>query len=356
MKGPYSQRVAYADLLRVVAMVAVIVLHLSGSQLGAVAVDSQNWAILNVFDSLGRWSVPAFVMLSGMFLLDPERPLPISKLLFHNILRILTALLTWGLIYGVAVQVLAQRTFTPSMVTQTLRNLLQGNSHYHLWFLYMILGLYLVTPLLRAFVRGAQRSDFHWFFLIAFLWTSLLPTLFRLWPDATALLQTWYKALNIHLVLGYVGFYLAGYYLRSFPLPRPVRLLLYGLGLVGAAVTIWATRWLSLRLGTTSEIFYSNFAPNVVAMSAAVMVLFCHMPGDREQEPRRQWLGQLSQLTFGIYLAHDLFLMLLRGLDITPCSFFPVLAVPLLTAVVFLCSFAVAWLISKVPFLGRWVI
>ena len=49
----------------------------------------------------------------------------------------------------------------------------------------MLLGLYLVTPVLRAFVRGAGRGDFHWFFLLVFVFTFLLPTLLRLRPSQT---------------------------------------------------------------------------------------------------------------------------------------------------------------------------
>ena len=95
-------RVAYADLLRSFATLAVIVLHLAGSQLGSVSVGSPDWDVFNLYDGLVRWCVPVFVMLSGMFLLDPKRSLPLPKLLFHNALRIFIALLFWGGIYALA--------------------------------------------------------------------------------------------------------------------------------------------------------------------------------------------------------------------------------------------------------------
>ena len=66
-----------------------------------------------------------------------------------------------------------------------LYQVLLGKTCFHLWFLYMLLGLYLVTPVLRAFVRGAGRGDFHWFFLLVFVFTFLLPTLLRLRPSQT---------------------------------------------------------------------------------------------------------------------------------------------------------------------------
>ena len=168
-------RLAYADLLRVFATIAVIVLHLAGSQMGAVSVSSPAWRVFNVYDALVRWCVPVFVMLSGMFMLDPHKGLPTTKLFFHNALRILICLVFWGGIYAVGEYMLAGGRFTLWGLWGAILNAFRGNTHYHLWFLYMILGLYLVTPILRAFCRGASRGDFHYFFVIAFLFASLLP-------------------------------------------------------------------------------------------------------------------------------------------------------------------------------------
>ena len=66
-------RLAYAELLRVVAMLAVIVLHVSGGWLESLPVGTTDWHALNMWDSLCRWCVPVFVMCSGMFLLDPPK-------------------------------------------------------------------------------------------------------------------------------------------------------------------------------------------------------------------------------------------------------------------------------------------
>ncbi len=73
--------------------------------------------------------------------------------------------------------------------------------------------------------------------------------------------------------------------------------------------------------------------------------------------PYTTLLNALSGRTvsFGIYLVHVFFLMLLRNFGITALSFPPVLSVPVLTAAVFLASLAAAWLLSKVPFVGKYL-
>lgn len=348
-------RVAYADLLRSFATLAVIVLHLAGSQLGAVAVCSPTWDVFNLYDGLVRWCVPVFVMLSGMFLLDPQRPLSLFKLLFHNALRIFVCLLFWGGVYALAELWASSGTFTWGSVKGVLVGVLGGNTHYHLWFLFMILGLYLVTPVLRAFIRGAGRGDFLWFFLLCFLFASLLPTAFRIWPDATAVIRVWYDRLSVQTVLGYAGFYVAGYYLKEFTIGRLTEAILYILGALGAFAAVWGTRVLSLRAGGLDDTLYGYFSPNVVCFAVAVFVLFRYVLGISEERSRRQSLGVVARVSFGMYLIHDLFLMLLRHLGITTLSFTPALAIPVLAAAVFLASFLVSWLLSKLPFLGRWL-
>ncbi len=207
-------RLAYADLLRAAATIAVITLHMAGSQMGAVDVTSSAWSVFNVYNGLVRWCVPVFVMLSGMFLLDPKKGERLSHTALR-ILRIFIALVVWAAVYALANHVATGGALSWAGFKSALWSAVLGNTHYHLWFLYMIIGLYLVTPILRAFVRGASRADFHYFFLLTFVVAFLLPTLLRFRPSQTVSLYL--NRLNIHMVLGYVGFYVAGYYLKAIP-------------------------------------------------------------------------------------------------------------------------------------------
>lgn len=352
MEHPAKERLAYADLLRCVAMAAVVVLHLAGSQLEHAAVGSFAFHVLNVYDSLSHWCVPVFVMLSGMFLLDPDHPLPLSKLLRGHILRIFAALVVWGTVYALVVQLLNGGPDGLDLLS-ALRQVALGQTHFHLWFLYMIIGLYLVTPILRAFVRGASRAEFHWFFALVFLFAWLLPNVLRLRPSQTVSL--WINNLDLHLVMGYVGYYVLGYYLRAYPLRREVRQILYGLGLLGAAATIAGTAWLSQQRGMLAQTFYNYDNPTIALMSIAVFLFFREAAGNRTPFPRRHPLSLAAKVSFGVYLSHVLFLILLSRLNITVLSFSPVLAVPVLAAAVLACSLAVAWLLSKLPVVRRYL-
>ena len=346
-------RLVYGDGLRVAATAAVVILHLSGGWIEQTAVDGWAWMACNIYDGFVRWCVPVFVMLSGMFLLDPTRRFAPSDLLRHA-LRVVIPLAVWSAVYGVFALLLSH-TLSLQTVVDALKNALWGHLHYHLWFLPMILGLYLVTPILRAFVKGASRSDFHYFFLLTFLVTFLLPTLLNLRPSQTV--STWLNQLNLSLVLGYVGYYVAGYYLRVFSLSRPVRLTLYVLGAAGGVVTVWGTALLSRQSGVSDFTLYSYMAPNVLVMAVALFVLFRTLVGERVSAGGGRMLSGTSAITFGIYLSHDLFIMLLRHYGISTLSPLPpAVSIPLLAAGVFLCAAAVAWLLSKLPVVGRYLI
>ena len=346
-------RLAYADLLRVLSIAAVVVIHVVSLWIYDVPVGSAAWDIYNVYDSLVRWCVPVFVMLSGMFLLDPKKSLPLPRLFFHHILRIFAALVVWGAVYAIVDFGRVDGAFTWAGIRSALYTALLGNTHYHLWFLYIILGLYLVTPILRSFVRGASRKDFHYFFLLCFAVACLLPTLLQLRPSQTV--STYLSRLNLHMVMGYVGYYVAGYYLKTFTLGRVAEIVTYLLGIGGAAATIWGTRVLSLRSGALSGVLYDYMTPNVAAMAVAVFVLFRYLLGVSDERSRRQSLAGLAKITFGVYLVHDLFLMVYRHLGVTQLPLPPVLAVPAVTALALIPSAAVAWLISKIPFAGRYL-
>lgn len=345
-------RLAYADLLRCAAMLAVIVVHVSGGSLEAAAVGSPAFQVLNLYDGLAHWCVPVFVMLSGMFLLDPGHSLPLSKLFFGHILRIAVALTVWGTAYALVGQVTANGLSWES-VQAALYQVLLGRTSFHLWFLYMIIGLYLVTPILRAFVRGASRGDFHWFFLLVFLFACIIPTILRLRPSQT--LSLYVNNLNLKLVLGYVGYYVLGYYLKAYSLSRPAEYLIYVLGILGAAVTVGGTAWLSQQRGMLVQTLYNYDSPNIALMSAAVFVFFRYVLGVSEERSRRQRVSGVAKISFGIYLVHVFFLILLRHFGITALSFVPALSVPVLSAAVFLGSFTVACPLSKLPLAGKYL-
>ena len=97
-----GNRILYPDILRILAVFAVMMLHVSATGFYSNPVQSFTWQVVNFvnfYECMVRWAVPVFVMVSGMFLLNPQKEITLSKLYRKNIFRIVMALITWGLFY-----------------------------------------------------------------------------------------------------------------------------------------------------------------------------------------------------------------------------------------------------------------
>ncbi|MGW8289404.1 MAG: acyltransferase, partial [Candidatus Bathyarchaeia archaeon] len=146
------------DLIRTVAIVLVIVLHASTETVTVADQMSPEgvtlWWTTNIYDSLARPAVPLFVMLSGALLLQPAKlDEPLGVFFKKRLNRIALPFLFWGIAY------FAWRAFVNGE-TLTANSILQGvltGPYNHFWFLYLLVGLYLLTPVLRVLVAHIRR-------------------------------------------------------------------------------------------------------------------------------------------------------------------------------------------------------
>ena len=87
------------DLIKAIAIFGVIIIHVSSRLLTSSSVGSSAWTSGLLFGTILRSAVPLFLMVSGVLMLNPEKPLTIKKLYFKSILRIIIAMLFWGFLY-----------------------------------------------------------------------------------------------------------------------------------------------------------------------------------------------------------------------------------------------------------------
>ena len=97
---PLGKRRYYLDALRIVAICAIVLLHVAGSYWYQLSVYTSEWQAINLYDCITRWGVPVFVMISGALFLDPAREQPIKKLWTRNIPKLVRLILFWGLLYA----------------------------------------------------------------------------------------------------------------------------------------------------------------------------------------------------------------------------------------------------------------
>ncbi len=343
MSAEKSTRLGYSDFLRCLATLAVVTLHCAGATLAACDPGSRTFLGLNILDGLCRWAVPMFVMLSGMFLLDPERDMSRKKWLAH-LGRLTLAILIWGFFYALWDARAAH--FGAEWLLEGLISMVTGRLHYHLWFLPMLLGLYLLIPPLRALVRGSSRRTLWYAVALWGVVAVTLPTLFALVPGLPG--GPWLGLLDLRSVAGYPGFFLLGYLLKTCNPSRRQEGAVYLLGVLGAVVTVWGTQALSQADGAFRDVLYGYLTPNALFIAAALFLL-----ARRLELGKGVIWGKLSGLTFGVYLLHPFFLELFQALGFPAPAWNAVLAALGQVPVLLAAALAATWVLRHIPKLGR---
>ena len=351
MEQTGSQRVACYDVLRVAATFAVVALHLSAQHWADTDIYSTAWQAFNLYDSLVRWTGPVFVLISGVFCRAGTQSL--RQILRKNVLRIVTAFVFWSALYA------AYAYFFNKCALSTAVTLF-FSGHYHMWFLFMIVGLYLIVPLLRPIAQN--ETLLRYFLLLALVFNFLLPQLGALlslfsWPLYSSYLSL-SGMLYYHFTLGFAAYFMLGRYLSRKELSPKAARWCYALGVAGLIVTVVMTSYASRRLGTATVLFYNYDSVGVLLMCLAVFVFarrHLNFPSLGEKGHAR--IRALSRWSFGAYLVHPLFIETFDqflGVNTLSCNAF--FSVPLLTLLIGTLSFLVSALLSRVPIVNKYFV
>lgn len=350
--GNAKEHIIWLDLLRVIAIFCMMVLHVCASQFDSLNVYSYEWQVLNIYDSMARFCVPIFVMVSGVFFLNPKREYTLQKLLKNNIRRMVTAYIFWAFCYAVGVSFVECRAFNSSFWKCVVRETLAGR--YHLWFVNMIVGIYLVVPFLRKIAEDKKLLEYY--ILLSFLLESL-SSLVAAVPVAAETVGVTISKMSLSMVLGYTGYFMAGYYFYTYEISKRFRNGIYALGILSVLVTIVGTSWLSLRMGSANQVLYNYFFVTTWLSATAVFLFFKNTVSRINfSEKYRAVIAKIAELSFGMYLVHDFVNIALKLIKVTPTIFQPLFAVPLLAVIVFVVSFVIIWIMSNIPFAKKYLI
>ena len=333
------KRIVYLDILKILATFGVITMHVAAIHWYTESPSSFNWKVFNFYDSIVRWVVPIFVMISGALFLDNSKELNIKKLYKKNILRIITAFIFWSLIYAIKTNnffVKGKESIVPF-----LRSFFEG--HYHLWFLYMIVGLYMMVPILRKVTADKKVTEY--FFIISIIFSFIIPTICKM-P-------------TISKVLGYVNFkyityFVLGYYLSKNEISVKTRKIIYVFSLMGFLVTIFGSsiiaNYKKIPFGLYNE-FYLNVFLETIGLFVFVKNIKFNI-----NNKQSNILNKLVKYSFGIYLIHVLVIDDIKKIGITPLTFNPIISIPIISILTFIISLIISAIINHIPILKKYIV
>ena len=271
----------------IVVLHAFVTLHLAGAgQISALRLDVEETLTI----VLARWAVPVFFMMSGALMLDPTREMGWRKTLRH-VWRLGFVLLTFGYAFCLVEVFIAWGGFGPDVLVRAFYNLWREHSWDHMWFVYQLLGFYLMTPFLRPWVAQASREEYGRVSLV----TCLLFFVARFASGFTP--SIFYYGVYLPQCFAY---YLIGYYVHRY-LTFDYRWALAGtVSVVATLVCVIHFNW-----DWAAEPVRGLIAPYAIALMLAAKRWL-----DKPVDTHRV-VALLADYSFGIYLIHPAFQHLL---------------------------------------------
>ncbi len=338
------------------AVFAVMMTHICAYGFFNYEITSVNWHVANALDCLTRWAVPVFIMVSGMFFLDPQREIPIKKLYCKNIFRIFAALFFWGFVYqtsNVAKRLYFENADASVAIIEALEEFILGPAWYHLWFLYLIIALYISVPLIRIFTKHAETKHYQYLFIMFIFLGCALPLLQELTLCAN-------KSLNIYIfnlkeLPGYCCYFVLGFFLSKHDVSKKLRRALYLTAVISFFIQFVGTSLISNKCGQASEILHRYFTPNV-AIQAIAIFLYIKDFGSKINSSNRatRFVCLLGKYSFGMYLVHDFFNGVFYRIGLFSINIPPILSIPFRTFLTFVMSFLVVCVLARIPIIKKY--
>lgn len=372
-----GERKTFLDKLRILATCAVVFLHtLTGAMNNAApaAFPGGEKSYLILMDII-CWCVPVFLMISGYIFLHPCWVPNLRIMATKYCSRILLALLFFGVPYACIERIATEKRVSLKIVGNSFLDVLRGQSWAHMWYLYALLILYLITPILHRLMRILPKCIIFILIGILFLGCSVFPCLVAILPDDMSrlpILPDW---------VVYFLYYINGSVFSQYLCPdtatqknKKINTILrwcYPLAIVAVLTTIIVSRF----AGFTVLMGY-NYPLTVILSTLLFGCAQCWEQCLTKQntqavDPRsKQHSGSVTvvnhqrtgrwentaKLCFGIYLVHPVFLnFCYKFLHITPFTVpFPIWAsLPVFFVCTLLLASITTWILRKIPFMRK---
>ncbi|MCR4616857.1 MAG: acyltransferase family protein [Lachnospiraceae bacterium] len=346
MNNTVNRNISF-DILRIISALSIVVMHITSGNLYSLEMGSAAWRLSALINSVSHFGVPVFVMISGALFLAPDREINIKKLWLHNILRLFCAYLIWSIIYG-------------SLDYLTYRNGFRGYlwcavvARPHLWFLLMLIGIYIISPILIRWVRAASEKEVRYFIIIFVIFQIFCETL-KIYIPAD-IVQTVIDLRNIELVCSYVGYFVIGYYIVHVGLKKVFRYALYLLGLLGILSSIFMLTFISIKRGVPVSEIVDSYSSFTFFYSTALFTFVYKVFEGKEIKPIvKKIVSGIGIDTFGLYLSHILIIENFSALSKLHDSMMLVPGIIFYAIAIFTVGILGSALIRRIPFIGRYI-
>ena len=337
---------AFMDVLNVVAIFAVILLH-SSLNIFDMQQDTA-WNVALIYQCVAIFAVPVFFMVSGANLLGYRERYDTKTFFKKRALRVVVTLVVWSaVIYLLLCFCSGAFGYEPRRfgIVEFVKELLTDNVISIYWFFYVIIGLYLVTPIFSLI--AADRRVLGYAIILGAVLTFLVPA-----ADAFAPVHYVTDPLAMRFFTWGLTYYLLGFYLVRYLTWRPPVWVLVLACAAAVAVMLGATWALNAGGGETYDnLFAAAEGLPTLVYAPAIFLLFMRGEERFAASKRRPVWRTLSALSLKVYAIHMVFVWIFTA-HILP-AFAANSAAALLMQflvqppAVYAVTLAVAWVLEK---------
>ncbi|WP_035673112.1 acyltransferase [Flavobacterium sp. 83] len=337
-----STSIVWLDNLKILATISVVFLHVSSPLLyNFEGKEDLNWWIGNIYDGTVRFCVPVFIMLTGSLMLSKDYDL--NDFLKIKLMRIIIPFLFWSaiyILYGLVSKFLTNGHLTFSSIFDYCLSSFIHGSAYHLWYIYMIIGIYLFIPIISKWTKNCSENEILYFLII---WVI---SIFISQP----IISKYTPNLNLSYFSGFIGYLVLGHYmsLKKLNEYKNINQISVFMFVCGSFISIYGTYLLSSYSGHFVKDLYGYLTLNVLMSSIGIFIFFKQM---KATNSKITFLSNLiSKYSFGIYLVHVLVLMILNKIGMNGLFINPILGIPITTISCLTISVFIAKVLDKLSF------
>ena len=320
------------DVLRVIAMIMVIIIHVSNVYTRSYNfIDTNSYLVSLIFNTISRVSVPIFFMISGALLLDRNFNFKKYK---KRILKIILLIVVWDILY------LIWEYFFLGVSYNKLYKLFLEPYRAHLWFLYTIVILYVIQPLLKYILDRINKP--------------IKIVLFFAWLILSTISMYNVTIANIFTIFSNIGFFVLGKYMYDYLLNNQKNnkkyvFIMIVLLLVSLGESIYLNYTASLKFNMFYNLFFAYRTPFIILSTFIIFKLvyiYCH-----NKKPKDIILLG-SDLSLGVYLIHGMFLdVTTKYVDYK--NVIPIIGIPAFTLYILILSMISVYLLRKIKYLNK---
>ena len=291
-----KKRVAYCDLIRALAIGGVILLHVFADHRDMyLASNKTYYFILTFLDSLTRYGVGFFFMLTGCFMLNKKEE-SYGKYLKKKIPKLFFPFLIASIIYYFYE---ANKAGNQPTFLEFVNLFSTGNIKYHFWYMYSIITIYLLIPFIRIIVNSSSRKTIKEYIILIFASTMLIAINNFIHQYKVNVLTEFI----LPSIFVYIGYLLLGYYLYNYDISKKTRKLIYVLAII--SIILMPTLDYMTTKSYREDVFLIATSPFAFIHATA---LFIYIKQNYQKKRHSKLIEKTNQVvaanSFYMYLIH----------------------------------------------------